>query len=128
MTEQLITCKKCSAPTCSEVATPDITYYACFSCGFLSSTLLKGEIAKQYTENLPELYKDLEFIDDNGLHWYPQSVIMDDKAMVFAEGTSIDDWKWAAVKAKDGKPDMTTKVEFEQNEFCQSLEYIGYFH
>jgi len=34
---------------------------------------------------------------------------------------------WAAVKAKDGKPDMTTKVEFEQNDFCNALSYVGYF-
>jgi hypothetical protein len=30
-------------------------------------------------------------------------------------------------KSKDGKTDMTTKKEYEINEFMDALEYIGYF-
>jgi hypothetical protein len=54
--------------------------------------------------------------------------MLDDKSMVFAEGTSVNDWKWSAVQAKDGKADMTTKKEYEINEFMDALEYVGYFN
>jgi hypothetical protein len=53
---------------------------------------------------------------------------MDDKSMVFAEGNTIEDWKWSAVQAKEGKPDMTTKQEFNSNDFIEALDYVGYFN
>lgn len=127
-TEALITCPKCTSPACSEVVTEQITYYACFSCGFLSSTVLvKGGMLEHYKEQLPELYKALEWVDPNGLYWYPQSVIMDNKAMVFAEGKSTQDWKWSAVPSQNDRPDMSLKKEFEQNSFIEALTFIGYF-
>jgi hypothetical protein len=54
--------------------------------------------------------------------------MLENKAMVFAEGTSVEDWKWSAVQSKDGKVDMTTKQEFTEREFMDALEYIGYFN
>jgi hypothetical protein len=56
------------------------------------------------------------------------TVILDDKSMVFAEGTSIENWVWSAVQSKEGKADMTTKKEYPQSEFMDALEYIGYFN
>jgi hypothetical protein len=77
---------------------------------------------------MPELYKALRFVDINGYHWYPNSVMLEDKSMIFADGKSADDWKWAAVKGKDKKADMSTKQDFDQNNFMDALEYIGYFN
>jgi len=84
--------------------------------------------APQAEETLPELYKALKFKDEKGYHWYPIALTFDDKSMVFAEGISITDWKWSAVKSKDGKADMTTKQEFEEHEFMEALDYVGYFN
>jgi hypothetical protein len=56
------------------------------------------------------------------------TVILDDKSMTFPEGTNPNDWKWSAVQSKDNKADMTTKKEYEINEFMDALEYIGYFN
>ena len=78
-------------------------------------------------EVLPELYKALKQKIDKH-HWYPNTVILDNKSMVFAEGNSIADWKWSAVQSKDGKADMTTKKEFEERDFMEALDYIGYFN
>jgi hypothetical protein len=47
--------------------------------------------------------------------------------MVFADGKSTEDWKWAAVQSKDGKADMTTKQEYEQYDFMEALDYVGFF-
>jgi hypothetical protein len=76
---------------------------------------------------VPQLYKDLKFKDEKGLHWYPNTVILEDKSMVFADGKTTEDWKWAAVQSKDGKADMTTKQEFEQHDFMEALDYVGFF-
>jgi len=48
--------------------------------------------------------------------------------MVFAEGTSVEDWNWSAVQSKEDKADMTTRKEYSQSEFMDALEYIGYFN
>jgi hypothetical protein len=76
---------------------------------------------------LPELYKALRFKDTDGKYWYPNSVMLEDKSMVFAEGSSTENWKWSAVQSKEDKADMSTRKEYEQNEFMDALEYIGYF-
>ena len=128
MKEQLINCPRCNSNACSEMSDGTITIWQCLGCGFTSNIFLTEENSVKYKEVLPELYKDLEFIDEKGLRWYPTSVIMDDKSMIFAEGRSIEDWKWSAVQSKDGKPDMTTKKEFNEKDFIEALDYVGYFN
>ena len=128
MKEQLINCPRCNSNACSEMSDGTITIWQCLGCGFTSNTFLTEENSVKYKEVLPELYKDLEFIDEKGLRWYPTSVAMEDKSMIFAEGTSTESWKWSAVQSKDGKPDMTTKKEFNENDFIEALDYVGYFN
>ena len=128
MKEQLINCPRCNSNACSEMSDGNVTIWQCMGCGFTSNTYLNEEYSVKYKEVLPELYKDLEFIDEKGLRWYPTAVTMDNKSMVFAEGTSIESWKWSAVQAKDDKPDMTTKKEFDGTDFIEALDYVGYFN
>jgi hypothetical protein len=127
MKEQLITCPKCEGNACSEVSNEQLTVWNCFGCGFTSNSTMIEKNIKITEIMMPELYKNLKFIDANGYHWYPNSVVLDDKSMVFADSKALGGWEWAAVKGKDGKADMTTKQEFEQNNFMDALEYIGYF-
>jgi hypothetical protein len=127
MKESLIICPRCQGNACSEISNEKLTIWNCFGCGYTSnSTMVEANIATT-EEVLPELYKAIKFIDDNGYHWYPNTVILDNKAMVFAEGKTKDDWKWSAVKAKKGKADMTTKKEYDQLDFMEGLDYIKYF-
>jgi len=102
--------------------------WSCFGCGFTSNSTMTDEHAPKAEETLPELYKALKFKDKKGYHWYPIALTFDDKSMVFAEGVSIKKWKWSAVQAKEGKPDMTTKKEFEERDFMEALDYVGYFN
>jgi hypothetical protein len=119
----------------------NIIIWQCMGCGFTSNSYLTEEYSVKYKELLPELYKALEFIDTKGLRWYPTAVTMDDKSMLFAEGTSIEDWKWAAVKSKKVSKkdkekfkdathiaDMTSKKEFDEKDFMEALDYVGYFN
>jgi hypothetical protein len=49
------------------------------------------------------------------------NVILDDKAMVFADGRSIEEWQWAGVQSKDEKADMSTVKYFEEKDFMEAL-------
>jgi len=128
MTEKLIDCSRCGSNACSEISNDKVTIWICMGCGFTSNNTITENNKEQMEVTLPELYKALRFKDTDGKYWYPNSVMLDDKSMVFAEGTSINDWKWSAVQSKDGKADMTTKQEFVEREFMDALEYIGYFN
>lgn len=140
MIEKLIICPRCSSDACSEVSDEKIQIWLCMGCGFTSNTYMTEDNIPKLEETLPNLYKDLKFTDSNNLAWYPNSLKLDDKSMVFADGTSIDDWRWAAVKSKkiakkDRKkfnneeylPDMSTIKHFEEKDFMEALDYIGYF-
>ena len=127
MEEQLIICPKCGGDACSEITNKVVTIWICMGCGFTSNNTITDANVTEMEATLPELYKDLRFKDKDGKYWYPNSVILDDKSMVFAEGTNVQDWMWTAVQAKDGKTDMTTKKEFQIHEFMDALEYIDYF-
>ena len=127
MKESLITCLKCGGDACSEISNGVVTIWICMGCGFTSNNTITDTNVTEMEATLPELYKALRFKDKDGKYWYPNSVILDDKSMVFAEGTNVQDWMWTAVQAKDGKTDMTTKKEFQIHEFMDALEYIDYF-
>jgi len=128
MTEKLIDCTRCKSNACSEISNGQVTIWICMGCGFTSNNTITDVNREQMESTLPELYKALKYKDESGKYWYPNSVMLEDKSMVFAEGTSVEDWKWSAVQSKDGKADMTTKKEFLEREFMDALEYVGYFN
>ena len=127
MNEKLTICPKCGGDACHEASNEKLTVWSCFGCGFTSnSTMVEGNL-QEVEAVVPQLYKDLKFKDANEYYWYPNTVILEDKSMVFADGKSTEDWKWAAVQSKDGKADMTTKQEYEQYDFMEALDYVGFF-
>ena len=128
MTEKLIDCTRCESNACSEISNGKVTIWICMGCGFTSNNTITDSNTEQMETTLPELYKALRFKDKSGKYWYPNSVVLENKSMVFAEGTSVDDWKWSAVQSKDGKADMSTKKEYPEREFMDAVEYIGYFN
>jgi hypothetical protein len=104
------------------------------------------EFYMQQMKTLPELYKDLAWTDpETGLIWLPNTINVEDKGMVFANGTNISNWRWAAVKAIEipeedrskhpipGKPgefmkykmDMKNMKTFEERDYMDALSYIG---
>jgi len=127
MQESLIICARCEGNACHEASNDQLTIWSCFGCGFTANSTLTDDKIEEVETVIPQLYKDLKFKDKKGLYWYPNSVMLEDKSMVFADGKSIDDWKWAGVKSKDGKADMTTVKYFEEKEFMEALDYIGFF-
>jgi hypothetical protein len=118
------------------------------SCGFWTNSFMTEdhEFYMQQMETLPELYKDLAWKDPKtGLVWLPNTINNPEEGMIFANGSDISNWKWAAVKAikipkKEqknhpipGKPgefmkfkmDMKNMQLFEERDYIEALSYIG---
>jgi hypothetical protein len=103
------------------------------------------EFFEQQLEVLPELYKDVIHTDENGLKWMPTTISLPTQGMVFYNGTTKENARWAAVLAIEikeeekekypikGKPgeyhthrmDMTSMKEFEMRGFMDALTFIG---
>ncbi len=141
--DEIINCPKSGGDLCYKIeVTPEVTNYFSMSCGFWTNSLMKadGDFYKEQLITLPELYKDLAWIDlETELIWLPNHINIAENGMVFAYGTNTEDWKWAAVKAKkldkpektkDGKtleykPDMNSMKLFTERDYMDALSYIG---
>jgi hypothetical protein len=101
------------------------------------------DILTQFEETLPELYKALKYADkESECVFYPSVINILSKGMVFADGSSALDWRWAAVAATEipegekskflpnqtYKMDMTTIQHFDEKDFMDALEHIGYYN
>ena len=144
MEEKMSICPHCGGNACYEQAvSEEVTTSFCFGCGYSTSTLMieGSELANKTLETSPELYKDVMFIDEDSKVWFPSTVTLPTKGMVFLDGTSKDNWKWAAIKAieiteeerakfpKDQthKMDMKSINQFEREDFMEALDSIGFF-
>lgn len=146
--EKLIICPHCGSDACFvEEVNQDINTYLCYGCGFMTNSLMKeGEtFFEEQSSILPELYKDLFFEDGDGKIWMPSSINLPQEGMIFANGSSKNDWGWAAVKAvpvseeeKEKYPihgkkgefyewrmDMSSLKMFPERGYIDALSYIG---
>ena len=121
----------------------EIKTWLCFGSGFTTSTLMTegSKTMKDLMETAPELYKDLLHTDETGRIWVPATITLPEKGMVFLDGKNKKDWKWKAVKAvsiaesekdkypdgQDFKMDMSNGKEYNQKDFMDALEYIGFY-
>jgi hypothetical protein len=145
--DNLITCARCGSDACYvDEVNQDIKTYFCYGCGFQTNSLMKeGEsFLERQLEVLPELYKDLLNKDDDNHVWMPTTVNVPEKGMIFANGSSKEQWVWSAVKAvpvlkeeKEKYPipgktgeyykwrmDMGTMKNFDERDFIDALSYI----
>ena len=148
--DQLTICPRCGSDACYEQHLgADYKVSQCYGCGFTTNTLMTSdsEFLNEQLEVLPELYKDLIFIDDNNYHWMPSTINQPEQGMVYADGKNPSEWKWSAVKAipileKDKskypipgkenefyeyKMDTSTLKQFDERDFIEALDYIGMF-
>jgi hypothetical protein len=140
--DDLINCSRCNSDACYiQEITKDIKIEFCYGCGYQTNSLMKpkSEFLDEQLLLLPDLYKSLiEEEEDTGKIWVPTFINIEDKGMIFADGTGRDNWRWASVKAipilkkekkkyKDAKyrTDMTTIKHFEEGDFMEALSYIS---
>lgn len=149
--DNLVICNRCGSDACYEQDMgANYVINLCYGCGFTTNTLMSSEskFLKEQLEVLPELYKDLIYIDEKGLNWMPSATNNPEKGMVYVEGTNVEDWEWTAIKAvsipeedkekypiphKEGeyyeyKMDTSTKKRFGRRDYMEALDYIGLFN
>jgi len=144
MEEKLIDCPHCGSNACYEQqVSQEVSTNFCFGCGFTTSTLMVegSKLVADSLENSPELYKDLMFIDENKKVWFPSTITIPNKGMVFLDGTAKDNWRWAAAKSieileeekakfpkeQTHKMDMKNIQYYAQKDFMDALDTIGFF-
>ena len=104
--------------------------------------MIEGEFdIEAYEETLPELYKDIKYVDDKKRIWYPITVSNATKGTVFLNGKSAEDVEWAAIKAvplteeeqkqpkykgASHKSDAKSLKGFG-DDFIEACDYIGLF-
>ena len=146
--DNLVICDRCGSDACYVQEVNDkIKNYQCYGCGFISNSLLKKDsrFFEEQIELLPNLYKELMGEAEDGKIWMPSTVNQPEKGMIFANGKSIDNWKWAAVLAvpvkeeekekypipnKEGeyyewRMDMKNVKKFKERDYMDALSYIG---
>lgn len=97
MEDKLIQCPVCGSQLCYEYDHTQYKQWMCFSCGYGSTShMVEGsDFVTSSKQSLPELIKDLEFIDDNKTVWYPSVINIPEKGILFPNGHNKFDWKWA---------------------------------
>jgi hypothetical protein len=139
--DDLTECSRCGSNACYiQEVTSEVKLELCYGCGFQSHSLMKtgNEFFTEQLALLPDLYKSLIEEEETGKVWMPSFINVEEKGMVFADGTGRDNWRWAGVKAvpvakeekekyKNAKyrADMTTISHFEERDFMEALSYIG---
>lgn len=151
--DNLIICERCGSDACyKKEVTHEINLYHCYGCGFIANSRMtidnqNGEIIHsdfllEQMEVLPELYKELFYVDSNLMVWMPSVVNRPSQGMVFAQGTNKHNWQWAAVKAipmpedekakfkangkeYEWKIDMKTLKLYPERDYVEALLYIN---
>ena len=140
--DEIINCPKSGGDLCYRIeVTKDIVNYFSLSCGFWTNTLMvpESDFYINQMEVLPELHKAISWLDkETGLVWIPNTTNVPDLGMVYADGSSSEEWAWAAVKAiplqkgdKKISPDQTHKMDlknvkhFKERDYMEALSYIG---
>ena len=120
--------------------------YKSLTSGFESSDFyVDGFNFEELESTLPELYKSIKKVDDEGRTWYPSVLNDKEKGVVFVTGTSIDDWEWCGIKNipvpedekerfKDPqtgeylthKSDPTSMKKFGITGYIDALDYVGF--
>lgn len=142
--ETMTICPRCGGNACYEQELEGgVKTYFDFGCGFSTSTLMieGSKLVEDTLQTSPELYKDLMFVDENKLVWFPATITLPEKGMVFLDGTSKENWRWAAVKTieiseeekekfikgQTHKMDMKNIQYFDQRDFMDALDVVGFF-
>jgi hypothetical protein len=140
MEDKLVICSHCGSDACYQHTQQGITIWSCMGCGFTTNELMieNSELVKETEEVMPELYKDIKFVDDKKQIWYPTVISIQDKGTVFINGTTKDNWGWAGIKAVETtdeekekfkgathKSDPKTLKTFDKKSFDEACAYIG---
>ena len=146
MIDSLVECTLCKSPYCYQHLNEGVANWRCLSCGYATnSNMMKNtELVNAFEKTLPRLYKEIKKIDESELVWFPLVIdkTQEGKGVLFANGTSVDDWMWTFApatlvtseekerfKTKDGKyikykTDMLNAKNYKRTEFALALNEL----
>ena len=113
--DKLVTCKCCGSDACYEstftTEEGPINTWLCMTCGFTSNSTMTEDLIKNLRQ------------DHDGLAYFPTTITMPNKGMIFPEPIkNTDDWGWTVVKAipipkeeQEKYPDATNPGTFYEN-------------
>lgn len=141
--ETMTNCNRCGGNACLQQTQDNSTSWFCFGCGFSTATELVNtpEMVEEIQQTLPELYKDLMYIDSENRIWLPATITLPEVGIVFLDGDSVYNWGWSAALAvkieeeekhrfpegQELKIDYVNKRFYGKKDFMDALEYIGFF-
>jgi len=141
MTDNLVKCPHCEAEMCYEYHNPQYIQWMCFNCGYGSTSHMvkDSDFVKSSKEVLPELIKDLEFTDENDFVWYPSTINIPEKGILFPNGSNKDNWMWAVApltlitkeeksrfpKKQTHKVDLSNMQYFPREEFARAVTTLN---
>ena len=113
MKQEIIICPNCENVNIEtkdiQAAQGSIKRYTCIMCGYYTQD--DFDIAKKtiIDEYLPRLFRDLCKIDiENAVLWYPVVMDYNNLAILFPDGTNINNWGWCVAPyekiPKDERP------------------------
>jgi hypothetical protein len=116
MTDNLIKCHCCGAEMCYEYHHTHFIQWMCFNCGYSSTSHMvqNSDFVTSAKESLPQLIKDLEIIDEEGFVWYPSTINIAEKGILFPNGGSKDTWGWTVAPLVPIKEEE--KARFPKNQ------------
>ena len=144
MTDKMSICPKCGCDGCYVTPINETkSNYFCWGCGFQTNDLMvEGEFDfAQYEETMPELYKDIKYVDKQKRVWYPISINLPDKGTVFISGRSTEEVQWSAIKVvplteEEKKQPKYKNLKYKSdakslkhfgNDFIEACDYMGMF-
>ena len=144
MTDKMSICPKCGCDGCYITPINETkSNYFCWGCGFQTSALMiEGEFDfAQYEETMPELYKDIKYVDKQKRVWYPISINLPDRGTVFISGKSTEEVQWSAIKVvplteEEKKQPKYKNLKYKSdakslkhfgNDFLEACDYMGMF-
>jgi Zn ribbon nucleic-acid-binding protein len=99
--EEIYDCPICEAhQSVVEVKMGGVNTRICQSCGYQTNEgMIDGtDLEKSIYESQPELFKDLKLVDGKNYVWYPTVLNEVNKAMLFPDGSTVEDWGWRVAK------------------------------
>lgn len=120
--DSFVECPHCGSQLCYHQNVGDAEALVCMKCGFTTSNLMKegSETEKAVSGQYPTLYKDLRFVDKFGYVWYPAVVTVPGVGMVYIDGSSTEDWEWAATPMR-----KLTRKERRSGMYKENQEYLA---
>ncbi len=130
--EYTLSVEKCPCGNGEEVTTiNELNSSICKSCGLTCvksmNKIIDGKLlSEKYmdSEAVPELFKDVSILDEEGNFWSP--FFFDNKHIImFLDGSNKDDCKWRIAPKEDGRANFEKSVLFPYHFFEEACSAIG---